>query len=107
MTDKKSDIILEVIISVAVTAFIILLILCCVSGCSVSGGFAAHDRSLDSEYKEDAILGWFQGDINLNENISLYARHESMPRFDESKNGRGGGYGVNSFGIAGKIKLFE
>lgn len=75
--------------------------------CTISGGFGYHDTELDSEFKEDELLGWFQGDLHLTNNISLYARHESMPKIKERYNGRGGGYGANSLGISGKLKLFD
>lgn len=75
------------------------------SSCTLSGGFGLHDRSFDSEYREDNLVGWFQGDVPVTDNINLYARHESMPKYNEQDNGRGGGYGVNTFGISGHIDI--
>ena len=63
-----------------------------------------HDPAFDSEYRERNVIGWFQGNAAITDNISFYARHESMPYFAESETERGG-YGVNQIGIMGAIQI--
>ena len=78
---------------------LLLTALMLLQACTISGGFGVHDTAFDSHMTEDKLVGWFQGDVKLTENISLYARHESMPRIAE-RDTLHGGYGINTIGIS-------
>lgn len=72
------------------------------TGCQLYGGASIHDRSMDSEYKEDGTITTFGASqefiIIKDINAELFVQHNSMP-FVREKNG----YGVNEIG--GKIKM--
>ena len=74
------------------------------SSCTLSGGLGLHHSELDSEFQEGDLLGFVQGELPVNDNISFYVRHESIP-FKSDRNEKGSG-GINSLGILGKIKLY-
>ena len=76
------------------------------TSCTLSGGFGIHDTSFDSEFQDDKVVGWLQGNVRLDDNISLYIRHESMPFIAEHNTERGG-WGINTIGVAGRIKLYD
>ena len=77
--------------------FLLLLIL---QSCSISGGLGVHDVSFDSEYEEDNIIGWVQGDISITDSINFYGRHESMPLIYNDT-------GLNSVGVSIRYKLID
>ena len=83
-----------------------LLPLIFLSGCQLYGGAAIHDRSFDSEFKEDNVITVLGASQELNDNFELYIEHLSMPFERERPNSDGYGNGINQMGIKAKIKLF-
>lgn len=77
----------------------ILLLLPLLTGCQLFMGAGFHDRSLDSEYKEDNVIAHIGLRKEIHENVDAFFVHESMPFFAERDNGRGGGYGKNEIGL--------
>ena len=85
----------------------LLLLANLIQSCSLSGGLAYHPSDLDSEFKDGNTLGFVQGDLEVIDNIYLYARHESIPFKSDRNAHRGGSGGVNSVGIFGKVEVFK
>ena len=75
-----------------------------INGCTVSVGLGVHDTAIDSEFTEDRYVGWVQGDLFFNDYISIYGRHESMPRIKERYTNTPG-YGANTIGVSGRVDL--
>ena len=84
----------------------ILIVFASLQSCTLSGGIGVHDTSLDSHMVEDNVVGWVQGEVHMSDNISLYARHESMPSINEGATTHGG-YGLNTIGVFGKIEILK
>lgn len=65
-----------------------------------------HNKSEDSEYKEENFLTTFGAAQELNDNFEFYFEHTSMPFYLESLKEEDAGWGVNEIGARAKVKIF-
>jgi hypothetical protein len=81
------------------------LIILFLSGCQLYGGASIHDRSFDSEFKDDNVITTFgiSQEFNIIKNITgvIFGEHDSMPFIDEVN-----GYGVNKVGSEVRMRLY-
>ena len=76
--------------------FVICLLL---SGCQLYMGAAVHDKSFDSEFKQERLLATIGASKDITENIEIFIEHTSQPTYEET------GYGISKVGIKLKAKL--
>ena len=76
--------------------FVICLLL---SGCQLYMGAAVHDKSFDSEFKQERVMTTIGASQDITNNLEVYIEHLSLPTYKEK------GYGINQAGAKLKVKL--
>ena len=83
----------------------LLILTFLLSGCQLYGGASVHDRSFDSEFKEDGLITTFGAsqEFGIAEGIAgvVFIEHDSMPLYRETE-----GYGVQKLGFELRTRLW-
>ena len=77
------------------TSFCLLLPVILLTGCTISGGVFAHDPSFDDAYRGDNLVGEISLIKEVNNNLELVFRHQSMltnnnSQYHKAENGYNG-----------------